>query len=147
MPDAESRVMDPAERYWRTRIATEIRNNCTLTADAMQRARGGLPQGFNLDLTVREVGNWVEEPPAWVGANTPNPGPEITGEVDETGKPEGYWKVDESPELARLTTDDDRPMLAEEPVEWRILRAFRNGYNEGLQRGAEAAAGRPLDHS
>jgi hypothetical protein len=26
---------------------------------------------------------------------------------------------------------------AEEPVEWRILRAFSNGFNEGLLRGKE----------
>lgn len=26
---------------------------------------------------------------------------------------------------------------AEEPVEWRLLRAFTNGYAEGLRRGVE----------
>lgn len=32
---------------------------------------------------------------------------------------------------------------AEEPVEWRILRAFTNGYTEGIQRGSNGR----LDHS
>ena len=27
--------------------------------------------------------------------------------------------------------------VADEPVEWRVLRAFTNGYSEGLRRGHE----------
>lgn len=56
--------------------------------------------------------------------------------LDETGKAEGYWKADESPEIELAT-------VAEEPVEWRVQRAFANGYREGLERGARGR----FDHS
>jgi hypothetical protein len=31
---------------------------------------------------------------------------------------------------------------AEEPVEWRVLRAYTNGYSEGLRRGTEGGLDR-----
>lgn len=51
-------------------------------------------------------------------------------------------KLDRS--IPTETARDDKPMQAEEPVEWRLLRAFENGYVEGLRRGA---AGVRFDHS
>lgn len=33
--------------------------------------------------------------------------------------------------------DEPEATQAEEPVEWRILRAFTNGFAEGLRRGHE----------
>ena len=43
--------------------------------------------------------------------------------------------------------DDDQPMHAEEPIEWRIQRAFANGWREGLERATAAARGHWFDHS
>lgn len=57
---------------------------------------------------------------------------------------------DDSPLLDAMKLRLDRLMTqptlvatqAEEPVEWRIHRAFRNGYAEGLRRGIEGGLDR-----
>lgn len=40
--------------------------------------------------------------------------------------------------------EGERIELKEEPIQWRLLRAFENGYVEGLRRGASETR---FDHS
>lgn len=50
---------------------------------------------------------------------------------------------DESEDKPAYTADELKIVQAEEPVEWRIHRAFANGYREGLERSMRGR----LDHS
>lgn len=49
----------------------------------------------------------------------------------------------ESEDKPAYTADELKIVQAEEPVEWRIQRAFANGYREGLERAMRGQ----LDHS
>lgn len=51
---------------------------------------------------------------------------------DESPLIDGMCRV-----LDGLTKKSEMTVQAEEPVEWRVLRAFNNGYAEGLRRGYE----------
>lgn len=50
------------EQAWRKAIADQVRRNCTPSSDAY--ARGG-------DFIVREVADWIENPPEWSAFEAP----------------------------------------------------------------------------
>jgi hypothetical protein len=53
-------------------------------------------------------------------------------------------EIDPKNEMIPSRFEHDETKLAEEPTEWRILRAYSNGFRDGLHRGASAT---PFDHS
>lgn len=54
---------------------------------------------------------------------------------DKIVMPDEYYQDPKKPDFATQ---------AEEPIEWRLLRAYENGFRDGLRRGA---SGVKFDHS